>query len=316
MELARKIKFCYNADAYLRLDKKFSPNIRNGTNMNRWIIRFRRCLPLLTAWAFCGFAGQDFKYNFEPGHSFVYSVEMKSTAEGQGMGQDYSLSSRFSIDCLLTAVDKNDSTFTVLILFRSFKGVLNFPLMGFYDSSFSMNEWTDKRIRLVFTPHGKILTAQALDDITMSKMGMMLRIGPVEIAQRLILELPPQEIDTNVIWRKTNPETINQAGVNISAKPNIEYKLGGREVHDRIDCRKMIFGGSSTLEGSGTTQGVDVSIDGTIKTDGAALFAEGNGLLVSVRQNQETDLTQTLSGSQTGAVIIMSKNSVTMELKQ
>ena len=232
------------------------------------------------------------------------------------MGQDFSLSSKFSIDCSLTAVDKNDSAFTVLILFRSFKGVLNFPLMGFYDSSFSMNEWTDKRIRLVFTPRGKILTAQALDDIAVSDIGTMLHIDPVAIAQRLILELPPQEIDTNVPWKKTNADTMNQSGVNIITKPNIDYKLGGKEVCGHLECRKMVFGGSSTIVGSGTTQGIDVSIDGTMKTDGAALFAEGNGLLVSVRQTQETDMTQTLSGAQTGAVIIMSKNTITMELKQ
>jgi len=53
-----------------------------------------------------------------------------------------------------------------------------------------------------------------------------------------------------------------------------------------------------------------------MKTDGAALFAEENGLLVSVRQTQETDMTQTLSGAQTGAVIIMSKNTMTMHLKK
>ncbi len=123
--------------------------MQNGTKMNQWIIRFRQCLFLLTVGVYFGFAGQDIRYHFDPGQSSSYSVEMKRTAEGQGMGQDFSLSSKFSIDCSLTAVEKKDSAFTVIcILFRSFKGVLNFPLMGFYDSSFTMNEWTDKRIRL------------------------------------------------------------------------------------------------------------------------------------------------------------------------
>jgi hypothetical protein len=310
MELARKIKFRYNADA---LKEVSSPDKQKGIIMIHWTIR---CLILLAAGVSCGFAGQDIKYHFEPGHSSIYSVEMKSTAEGQGMGQDFSLSSKFSIDCSLTVAEKSDSAFTVLILFRTFKGILNFPLMGFYDSSFSMNEWIDKRIRLVVTPHGKILEAHALDDIPPSNIGTMLRIGPAEIAQRLILELPPQEIDTNVSWNKTTPETMNQGGVNIVTKPNIEYKLGPNEVDGRLVCRKIVFGGTSVIEGSGTTQGIGVSVDGTMKTDGAALFAEENGLLVSVRQTQETDMTQTLSGAQTGAVIIMSKNTMTMHLKK
>jgi hypothetical protein len=144
----------------------------------------------------------------------------------------------------------------------------------------------------------------------------MLRIGPAEIAQRLILELPPQEIDTNVSWKKTTPETMNQGGVNIVTKPNIEYKLGPNEVDGRLVCRKIVFRGTSVIEGSGITQGIGVSVDGTMKTDGAALFAEENGLLVSVRQTQETDMTQTLSGAPTGAVIIMSKNTMTMHLQK
>jgi hypothetical protein len=284
--------------------------------MNQWIIRFRQCLLLLTVGVYFGFAGQDITYHFDLGQSSSYSVEMNTTAEGQGMGQDFSLSSKFSIDCTLTAVAKKDSAFTVIVIFRSFKGVLNFPLMGFYDSSFTMREWTDKRIRLIFTPHGKILGAEALDDIPSSNIGTMLRMTPAELARRLILELPPQEIDTNVSWKKTDSETMNQQGITIITKPNIEYKLGGKQSYGRFVCRKIVFGGSSTVEGSGTAQGMGVSIDGKIKTDGSSLFAEPSGLLVSIRQTQETDMTQTVSGAQTGAVIITSKSTMTMQLKQ
>jgi hypothetical protein len=109
---------------------------------------------------------------------------------------------------------------------------------------------------------------------------------------------------------------MNQGGVNIVTKPNIEYKLGPNEVDGRLVCRKIVFRGTSVIEGSGITQGIGVSVDGTMKTDGAALFAEENGLPVSVRQTQETDMTQTLSGAQTGAVIIMSKNTMTMHLQK
>ncbi len=284
--------------------------------MYQWIIRFHQCLLLLTVVVYCGFAGQNIKYNFQTGHSSIYSVEMKSSAEGQGMGQDFSITSKFSIDCSITAVGKNDSAFTVIVIFRSCKGVLNFPLMGFYDSSFSMKEWTNKRIRLVFTLHGKILGAHALDNVPPSNIRTMLHTGPVEIAQRLILELPPQEIDTNVSWKKKAPETMTQEGVNIITKPNIEYKLGRKKVYGGLVCRRMLFRGNSTLGGSGTMRGIGLSVTGTMKTDGVALFAETNGMLVSVRQTQETDMTQTMSGEQTGAVIIMSKNTITMELKQ
>ena len=55
---------------------------------------------------------------------------MKNTAEGQGMGQYFSLSSKFSIDCSLTVAEKSDSAFTLLILFPHFQGHIELPLDG------------------------------------------------------------------------------------------------------------------------------------------------------------------------------------------
>jgi hypothetical protein len=288
----------------------------NGMKMGFKSIRFPQYLWLLVLCFSYGFGGQDVRYRFELGRTSSYSVEMKSTTEGQGMGQDFSVSSRLNFDCEWTTSDISDSALTVIVLFRSFQGVLNFPMMGFYDSSFSFNEWTGKRIKLVFTPHGIVLEASALDEIPSTTMGTLLHIGPVEVAQWLILKLPPQAIDTNVSWKKTTPETMNQSGVNIMTKPEIEYKLAGKETQGRLACRKMVFGGNSTMEGAGSVQGMNVSVDGTVKTNGSALFAEANGLLVSVQQTQEMDITQTFSGAQSGAVITTSASAVTMKLKQ
>jgi hypothetical protein len=105
----------------------------------------------------------------------------------------------------------------------------------------------------------------------------------------------------NDTWKKDAPDTVSRGGMKMTVKPNIEYKIVGEEKKNDLKCWKIIFSGTSTIEGSGNQRGMDVTIDGTVKVKGTAYFAPGEGISVLTEQSSDTDMTTTFTGQQTGA---------------
>jgi hypothetical protein len=87
-------------------------------------------------------------------------------------------------------------------------------------------------------------------------------------------------------------------------KHNIDCKIVGTEKKNEMKCWKIALSGTSTIEGSGNQRGNDVTIDGTVKINGSVYFAPAEGVSVLSEQTSETEMTTTVTGSQTGATTL------------
>ena len=81
-------------------------------------------------------------------------------------------------------------------------------------------------------------------------------------------------------------------------KPNIQYKIDGTESVQGFDCYKIAYEGTTSQYGTGSRQGIDLVIDGTLKTKGSAYFAHKEGILLSNEFTTDNDMTVSGTGEQ------------------
>ena len=160
------------------------------------------------------------------------------------------------------------------------------PMMGFNDSTIVMQEYVGKRVKVVMTDKGKTLSVEPIDTIPPSRVQMMASLTPSDLFKQILLELPEKELDVNGSWKKDAPDTISRGGMKMVVKQNIEFKIVGAEKKNDFNCWKIAITGTSTIEGSGNQRGTDVTIDGTVKINGAAYIAPAEGVFVSLRTIQ------------------------------
>jgi hypothetical protein len=193
---------------------------------------------------------------------------------------------------------------TLKAQFEKFNVKLNMPMMGFNDSTIAMNEYIGKRIKMVITEKGKTLSVEPIDTIPPSRVQMMAGLTPSDLFKQILLELPEKAVDVNDSWKKENPDTMARNGMKMIIKHNIDCKIVGTEKKNEMNCWKIALSGTSTIEGSGNQRGTDVTIDGTVKINGSVYFAPAEGVSVLSEQTSETEMTTTVTGSQTGATTL------------
>jgi hypothetical protein len=184
------------------------------------------------------------------------------------------------------------------------------PMMGFNDTTIVMQEYVGKRMKVVVTDRGKTLSIEPIDTIAPSRMQMMASISPSDLFKQILLELPEKEMSVDDSWKKDAPDTVSRSGMKMVVKPNVEFKILGTETKNDHACWKIDFNGTSSIEGSGSQRGADVTIDGTVKMKGAAYFSPAEGIAVYLEQSSETDMTTTQTGAQTGASTLSVSTSV------
>jgi hypothetical protein len=246
-------------------------------------------------------AGQKLRYNFEKGKVYKYSTVVESKTSGQASGQEFSMTSGADFDYSISLLSTKAGVMTVKVVFDRFNIKLNMPMMGFNDTTIVMQEYVGKRVKVVITDKGKTLSVEPIDTIPPSRLQMMASLTPSDLFKQILIELPEKELDLNGSWKKDLPDTISRGGMKMLVKPNIVFTIVGAEKNNDFNCWKIVSTGTSTIEGSGNQRGADVTVDGTTKNKGTAFIAPEEGVFVLSEQSNETEMTTTATGSQTGA---------------
>ncbi len=261
-------------------------------------------------------AGQKIKYKFEKGRDYKYSTSIESKIEGQAMGQEFTLTSAAFVDYTINSKGLNENVYNLTVTFDKFDIKINLPMMGFNDSTISMKEYLGKRVKVALTDLGKTLSIDPIDTIQPSRIQSMANLTPNELFKNLLLQLPNKELDVNSSWKNDSPDTTSRRGMKVISKQNIEMKVVGVEKELDLECWKISVSGVNILEGSGSQQGNDITIDGSNKINGTVLFAPKEGLLTSSKTSVESDMTTTFTGANTGAsTMIINTTSKTTLLK-
>jgi hypothetical protein len=242
--------------------------------------------------------GEKLRYQMAKGNTYRYTLTADNNAKTQAMGQEFNStsSSLFGISLAVEEIGANGELTCIAKVDTNLTKV-DLPMMK--DSALVLKEINGKRTRLTLSPLGKTLESTPIDTIQPSQtMAMMGNPNVVDLLRRLLPELPEQPVGVGETWKKTTPETLYVQGLKLIMKPDIQYKIEGAENVSGLDCLKIAFEGTASQYGTGSRQGMDLVLDGTVKTKGTAFFAQKEGILVSIESSIDNDMTISGTGEQ------------------
>jgi hypothetical protein len=242
--------------------------------------------------------GEKLRYQMAKGNTYRYTLTADNNAKTQAMGQEFNStsSSLFGISLAVEEIGANGELTCIAKVDTNLTKV-DLPMMK--DSALVLKEINGKRTRLTLSPLGKTLESTPIDTIQPSQtMAMMGNPNVVDLLRRLLPELPEQPVGVGETWKKTTPETLYVQGLKLIMKPDIQYKIEGAENVSGLDCLKIAFEGTASQYGTGSRQGMDLVLDGTVKTKGTAFFAQKEGILVSIESSSDNDMTISGTGEQ------------------
>ena len=168
------------------------------------------------------------------------------------------------------------------------------------DSTIGAEGLKGKRSKVVVTATGKTMSVVPIDSVLDTGAMAMVRgmggFAPGEFFRNLFLELPERLIGVGESWKYTRSDTLSREGFRIVTNPEIEYTIVGAAKVSGYDCLKIETKGTALVHGSGSQRGMDLEIDGTVKSKGIAFFAPKEGLLVLMEQSSDAERTMIGSG--------------------
>ena len=279
---------------------------------------FRFILAGIFVFLFCQIStsGQKLRYKFEKEKEYKYSTIVESKTSGQAMGQEFSMTSSADFNYSISLITADANVMTLMVRCEKFSIKINMPMMGLNDSTIVMKEYIGKRIKVVMTDGGKTLSVVPIDTIPPSRVQMMASLTPSDIFKQIMIELPEKEVDVNDSWKDNNTDTISRGGMEMLMKKDVDLKIIGSEKKNDLNCWKIALAGTNAIEGSGNQRGTDVTIDGTGKISGTMYIAPAEGVFVLSEQSNETEITTTVTGSQTGASTLSINTTMKTELQK
>jgi hypothetical protein len=244
------------------------------------------------------YAGEKLRYHLEKDKTYKYATTMESKTSGQAMGQEFTSTSSAQLELSMTVSDVagNDSI-TCITTVNQFAVKANNPMMGTVDTV--LKEFIGKRAKVTITTLGKTLSVAPIDTFPRSQMVSGIMGNPTDFFRRLFMELPEQEVTVGGTWKTARTDTSSRMGMQIISKSNVDFKAVAVEQKEGYDCLKITFTGTTVMEGKGSRQGMDMTMDGTTKSSGMAYFALKEGLLVASETSNDQDMTIVGSGAQT-----------------
>lgn len=255
--------------------------------------------------------GDKLRYQMAKGVTHHYNLTTDVKTKSQMMGQEFSASSYIFFGVTVTGdeVGKNGELNCIAKVDTNLIKI-DSPMLK--DTNRVVKEINGKRVRLTLTPLGKTLKTAQVDSIKLTPaMQMAGAMNPADFLRRMFLELPEKEVSVGDTWKQNKPDTTISMGMKIITKPDILYKIAGTEKFGGYDCFKITYEGSASQYGTGSRQGMEMIIDGKVKSKGTAYFAQAEGLLVSLESTSKND--QNISG--TGEQMFTGTQSISLNSK-
>ena len=267
--------------------------------MSRSLSRLIFALLVCTAIVSIALAGGDkLRYKMPKGTTHSYILTSDSKTKAQMMGQDFTTTSTSMFGITMTGEDVGTNGEMILIAKVDTNiAKIDSPMMK--DTARVIKEINGKRVRLTVTGMGKTVKTEAVDQFEVTPAMQMQGAGnPADYMRSLFAKLPEQAVGIGESWKQTAPDTVNAQGFNMIVKPDVTFKVEAAEKFGGYDCLKITFDGPSSEYGTGSRNGMDLVLDGTIKVKGTAYFAPKEGIIVGIDQATTTDMNISGTGEQ------------------
>jgi hypothetical protein len=256
------------------------------------------CLILLSAAVISSsYSGEKLRYQMMKGQTYRYVLTADNKGTTQAMGQE--MASKSSSYFGISLAVESSGADAIILVAKVDSNVSNVESMMLKDSALVFKEINGKRVRITLNPLGKVVKTVAIDTVVPSRATQAIAMGnPAEFLRQLFVKLPEQTVGVGDAWKYTSPDTTSSMGMSLIMKPDVQFKVAGAEKVGGYDCLNISFEGTTSMYGTGFRQGMEMLMDGTVKSKGTAFFASKEGLLVSVESESTTEMNVSGTGEQ------------------
>jgi hypothetical protein len=242
--------------------------------------------------AFCG--DLSLQYKLEPGSSYKYKVESSVEMVQEMMGQENVSDIDSDLLVALTADSIQGETLFLSAVYEEFVVDVSSARV---DTTLSMQELLNKRIKVEMTNWGNTLDVAAIDTFPKTQM-MQGGSDPEQLFYRFFPKLPKEAVARDGDWQIADPDTIETMGGKVVVTPDIEYAAKGTETLQGHECLKVEYTGELTLEGEGSQQGFNFFMEGDGTVEGTYYFDVKQGIIVQIDNSSTQDVTIAITGQQ------------------
>jgi hypothetical protein len=234
----------------------------------------------------------ELKYGFKEGQTYMFREETNNEITQSMMGNEMKITN-ISRNLIKVTALKNTSEGTHLNV--SLDSAYISVSMPMKDTAYYAEELMNKRIGILLSPQGKVLSREMID--TMDLNEQLIQLGNKE-AMQFIKFSPDRKVGIGESWIINHVDTMNMLGGNTLMTSEMEYTVAGIEEKGGYSVLKIPFKGKIKIEGKGEMMGFEFFLEGMGDTSGDLYFAHKEGLPVQHDLLQSFDITMAATGNQ------------------
>lgn len=238
--------------------------------------------------------GLNLNYRFLDGEPLTYKMESKNLQVMSQMGRTMEINIGTDLEYTVTSKGKKDDNFSLDIAVDTLSMDLKGP--GMPSSTPDFSGIIGKSFTLILSKYGDEIDMIGADSLVISS-GMGQKSTIENQVHGIFTTLPEVPVTVGYAWTDTTTRDTKQSGMDITIKSVNNKKIEGVETVMGMECVKISVKSTGILDGTGKTQGVNMTLEGDVETDMTFYFAYKTGTLVKVQTEAFTEGTIAITGA-------------------
>ncbi|MBN2417011.1 hypothetical protein JXO52_14310 [bacterium] len=257
--------------------------------------------------------GMALAYSLGEGQSLTYSSSITTTMNTEQMGQAFTIDQGQDIEFTITGQGKDsEGNYISALKFDAYTQTMEgVPGMQSPDVS----DVPGHVMEYIFSPQGKRIALNDPDTV-MIDLGQM-NGGPQPLTamiQVLLASLPKDVKKIGDTWTDTRQDTTQRMGMDVINSSETTYTIETEETVNGYKCLKILAETTGTIDGSGETQGMQLTIEGDVETTTTVYFAYMEQKMVKQVSESFSESTVVVSGPVNMTQPVVTESKITVEL--
>lgn len=170
-------------------------------------------------------------------------------------------------------------------------------------------------LEYTFTPQGKRISLNDPDSVTVNMGPMSGGAQPLTgMIQSILANLPEDVKKIGDTWTETRQDTSQRMSMDVFTNTETKYTIAGQETVNDYACLKIVAETTGTVDGSGETQGMQLTMEGDLETTATTYFAYKEQKMVKQVTKAFSESTVIISGPQNMTQPVTTESTTTIEL--
>lgn len=279
-------------------------------------------IALLAAFTGCGpkngvvgdpVAGMALTYSLAEGQALHYTSTAANTVNTEQMGQAFTIDQGQDIDFTIAGKGKDaEGNFLADLKLNAYSQTME-GVPGMQPPDVSHIPGTT--LEYIFTPRGKRIALNDPDSI-MVDLGQM-NGGPqplTALIQAILATLPEGVKKIGDTWTDVRQDTTERMNMEVVNSSEITYTVEAEETVNGYKCLKIVAETTGTIDGSGETQGMQLTIEGDLETTSTIFFAYMEQKMIKQVMESFSESTVVISGPVNMTQPVVTEGTMTIEL--